>query len=278
MGNLTDKEYQYICNLIYQNSRISLGEHKRELVTARLGKRLRATQKSSYAEYLDFLQTDSSGEELTHLVDAISTNHTYFFREIKHFEFMNETVLPWISSVLKKEGKRPARVWSAASSSGEEPYSVSITLNEHIKKDPAFDWELEATDISTRVLKKAMQGIYPMDRIRDVRRDLLTSYFQKGTGDWDGYYRVKEEIRNKVKFTHLNLLSTNYPFNKLFDVVFCRNVMIYFDRPTQEQLVGQIFKHLRPGGYLMIGHSESLTGVNHPFQNLKPAIYRKPIN
>ena len=275
MTPLTDKEYSFIKNLIYDKSRIDLGDNKRELVSSRLGKRLRATQKNSYQEYLKFLQTDNSGTELTHLIDAISTNHTYFFREYKHFEFLDSTVLPWHSTQVKKSGKRPFKVWSCASSSGEEPYSLAVHLEEYAQKDKDFSWTIDATDISTNVLDKARKGIYAEERLKEVRKDQLANFFQKGTGKWDGHYRVKDPLRSQVNFHHLNLLQTKYPFQKPFDVIFVRNVMIYFDRETQEQLVNQLHNILRPGGYLMIGHSESLTNIRHPFQTMKPAIYRK---
>jgi chemotaxis protein methyltransferase CheR len=271
--SLSDQDYERIRRLVYEHSRIDLGENKKELVTARLAKRLRATGIADYAAYCRHVEGRAGVEELTHLIDAISTNHTFFFREIKHFDFMRETVLP---SALKTEPRRQFRMWSAASSSGEEPYSVAIQLDDYFSRQPGWSWKVEATDISTKILAKARDGIYPTDRLREVPPEWMRTYFQKGINEWEGHYRVKTELSSRVRFTHLNLLSTSYPFQDLFHVIWCRNVMIYFDRTTQEQLVNQLAAKLMPGGWLFIGHSESLTGIRHPLKAVKPAIYQKP--
>lgn len=275
MQALTEKEYQFICDLIYKNSKIALGPNKKELVSARLSKRLRAYQITNYSDYCTLLKSPEGGEELVHLVDAISTNHTYFFREIKHFEFLNERMLPEWSRKAKDNNRKTIRIWSCASSSGEEPYSIGITLEEYVRSHPGLDWSLETSDISTRVLGKARDGIYAADRLREVKPEFMSRYFQKGTGTWEGYFRVKEAVRSKVRFHHLNLLQPMYPFQTMFDTIFCRNVMIYFDRATQEELIDKLYQLLEPGGYLMIGHSESLTGIKHSFVPVQPAVYLK---
>ncbi|HEY8965435.1 MAG TPA: protein-glutamate O-methyltransferase CheR [Candidatus Methylacidiphilales bacterium] len=274
--SLSDQEYERIRKLVYEYSRIDLGPNKRELVTARLGKRLRATKIESFSAYISYLDSRAGEEELTHLIDAISTNHTFFFREIKHFEFMENTVLPWAAAEASKTGKKQFRVWSAASSSGEEPYSIAIQLTDHFKRNPGWSWKIEATDISTKILAQAREGVYAEERLRDVRPDWMKTYFQRGIDEWTGYYRVREEVRQAVNFTHLNLLQPKYPFTEPFQLIWCRNVMIYFDRPTQEQLVAKLSEMLVPGGYLFIGHSESLTGIKHGLKALRPAIYQKP--
>ncbi len=270
--NLTEQDYEYIRKLVYQESRIDLGENKRELVTARLGKRLRATGITDFPTYRKLLESKGGDGEMTHLIDAISTNHTFFFREIKHFEFMRQVVLP----AAVKGTPETFRIWSAASSSGEEPYSIAIDLDDFFRRHPAWKWQIEATDISTRILERARAGIYAAERLRDVRPDWMPLYFQKGVGEYEGQFRLKAEVRRRVEFTHLNLLQPKYPFQDRFHMIWCRNVMIYFDRPTQEQLIAQLSERLLPGGYLFIGHSESLTGINHPLKALKPAIYQKP--
>jgi chemotaxis protein methyltransferase CheR len=270
---ISESDYQYICKVVYEYSRINLGNDKRELVMSRLGKRLRAHNLESYSAYCRLLRSAQGADEITHLVDVISTNHTHFFREIKHFDFMREVALPDLHS--RGDAKKKFKLWSAASSSGEEPYSLAILLAEFFLKHPDWEWTIDATDISTRILEKAQQGIYSIDRLSEIRPDMIKRYFQKGTDQWEGYYRVKEELRNRVHFSHINLLQPHYHFAEKFHVVFCRNVMIYFDRPTQEQLVNQIFEHMHPHGYLMIGHSESLTNIKHHFKFIKPAIYQK---
>ncbi len=274
--HLSDQEYERIRKLVYEYSRIDLGPNKRELVTARLGKRLRATKIESFAAYIAFLDSRAGSEELTHLIDAISTNHTFFFREIKHFEFMEQTVLPWAMTEGNRTGKKQLRVWSAASSSGEEPYSIAIHLADFFRRNPGWTYKIDATDISTKILAQAREAIYPEDRLREVRPEWMKTYFQRGIDEWAGYYRVREDVRKTVHFTHLNLLQPKYPFTEPFQLVWCRNVMIYFDRPTQEQLVAKLSEMLVPGGYLFIGHSESLTGIQHGLKAIRPAIYQKP--
>lgn len=272
---IDDKAYKYICDLVYEYSRINLGDNKKELVAARLGKRLRAYNFQTYEEYCHFLGTAEGKDELVHLVDAISTNHTQFFREIKHFEFLRTIALPTWCGRLEKD-KHQLNVWSAASSSGEEPYSLAIELSEFFSLKSGWSWQIEATDISTKILDRARSGVYPTDRITAIPQDALRRYFQKGTKQWEGYFRVKQELRDRVHFTNLNLLQPSYPFTTPFHIIFCRNVMIYFDKPTQEELIAKLFQLILPGGYLMIGHSESLTGIRHDFKTLKPAVYQRP--
>jgi len=272
---IDDKAYQYICNLVYEYSRISLGDNKKELVAARLGKRLRAYNFQNYEEYCNLLSSPEGKEELVHLVDAISTNHTQFFREIKHFEFLRTIALPTWCSRLEKDNHN-MNIWSAASSSGEEPYSLAIELSEFFSLKNGWSWQIEATDISTKILERALTGVYAADRVHEISPDVLRRYFQKGTKQWEGYFRVKQELRERIRFTNLNLLQASYPFTTPFHIIFCRNVMIYFDKPTQEELIDKLFHLTLPGGYLMIGHSESLTGIRHSFKPLRPAIYQRP--
>lgn len=271
---LAEEDYQFICQLVYDHSRIHLGKDKRVLVTARLNKRLRFHRLPNYREYCQFLRSAAGAEELTTLIDSISTNHTHFFREIKHFDFLRDKFLPDWPARTSGRGE-PLRVWSAASSTGEEPYTIAIHLAENLAPAEAGAWSIEATDISTRVLEIARTGVYELDRLQGVTPELLRRYFQKGIGEWEGHFRVKESLRRRVNFHHLNLLENKYPFTEPFQIIFCRNVMIYFDRPTQETLVSYLSARLVPGGYLLVGHSESLSGVKHSLKMVQPAIYRK---
>ena len=189
---------------------------------------------------------------------------------------MRDTILPTVVKAGERGRAQSFRVWSAASSSGEEPYSIAIQLHDFFSRQPGWDWKIDATDISTRILEKARAAIYPEDRLKEVPSEWMRPCFQKGTGEWEGHYRVRTAVREKVEFHHLNLLQPTYPFNQLFNVIWCRNVMIYFDRETQEQLVNKLAERLVPGGWLLIGHSESLTGLKHPLKAIKPAIYQKP--
>ncbi|MDD2706889.1 MAG: protein-glutamate O-methyltransferase CheR [Verrucomicrobiae bacterium] len=277
MSAIGEQQYRFICDLVYQHSRINLGPDKKELVAARVAKRLRQLHIDSYEQYCHYLKGPEGEEELINLVNVISTNFTNFFREIKHFEFLTETILPQMCSPNSQAREKAFRVWSAASSSGEEPYTISIVLHHFFLSRSNWRWQVDASDISTRMLDKARQGVYEAERINTVPNpEWVPRYFQRGTGNWTGYVRVKNELRNQVQFHHLNLLQPQYPFAYMFQVIFCRNVMIYFDRPTQEQLINKLTNQLVPGGYLLVGHSESLTGVKHHLHPVKPSIYIKP--
>lgn len=274
-SELGDENYEFLCGLVYEESRIHLGPDKRALVASRLAKRLRELHLGSFDAYCTLLRSREGLEERRHLVDRISTNHTQFFREMKHFDFIRDRVLPaWNDG--KGQASGVMRVWSAACSSGEEPYSLAIFLAEHLGPASSGRWQVEASDISTRVLEKAAAGVYPSDRVTGMRFDWLQRHFQKGVGDWSGHFRVKDSLRERVRFHHLNLLEPNYPFQKPFPLILCRNVMIYFDRATQESLVGFLSRWLEPGGYLMVGHSESLSGIRHGLRLVQPAVYEKP--
>lgn len=271
----TEAEYEIIRQLVYDRSRINLGTDKRELVAARLGKRLRALQLSSYRDYCNYLRSPNGNAELQNLVDVISTNHTYFFREPQHFEFIEHHVIPDYLQNHQRKGNGRLRIWSSACSSGEEPYSIAICLETQRTSHPRLDWELDASDISTQILASARKGVYTEERLSGVPLDTKRRFFQKGVGPYAGYYRMKAEVRDKISWHQMNLFDPSWPFTEPFHVIFCRNVMIYFDRPSQEELVARMSRLLVPGGYLMIGHSESLSGVRHSLKSLAPAIYRR---
>jgi chemotaxis protein methyltransferase CheR len=271
---LADADFDFLCRLIYERSRIHLGPDKRVLVASRLAKRLRHHGLDNYGDYCKLLRSPRGEEELTFLIDRISTNHTHFFRELKHFDFLRDTVIPkWQAETRRRD---PFRIWSAASSTGEEAYSIAIELAQHFAPAESGRWQIEGTDISTRVLEAAQRGVYEADKLGGVTPELLRRHFQRGVNQWAGHMRVKDELRKRVNFQHLNLLEGNYPFAQPFDLIFCRNVMIYFDRPTQETLVRQLAGKLIPGGHLLVGHSESLSGVKHDLKLVRPAIYLKP--
>lgn len=274
---MRDSDYDFIRSLVYSHSRINLGPDKKELVSARLGKRLRATNITSISDYCRFLQEKESGDELAHLIDAISTNHTYFFRENEHFDFLTSTGIPDLLKRRLAERWPRCNVWSAACSSGEEPYSIAITMHQLLGAAGPWPWRIEATDISHRILQRARIGIYREDSIKKVAPGVLRTHFQKGFGPQDGNYRVKPHLLENVTFRQLNLLDNGLPFTEPFHIIFCRNVMIYFDRATQTELVNKLSRSLVPGGYLFVGHSESLSGIKHPLAMLKPAIYQKPL-
>jgi chemotaxis protein methyltransferase CheR len=271
-------DYQFIRDIVYRHSRINLGEDKQELVSARLGKRLRATGKASIGEYCDLLRSPSGSDELGNLIDVISTNHTYFFREEGHFAALRDIILPDLVRRRTTESWAALRLWSAACSSGEEPYSVAIALDEYFNAHPpSWPRQIEATDISSRILAKAEAGIYPAETVSRLSAAMSKTYFQTGYGEQTGLFRIKPAIRDIVRFRRLNLLEGQPPFTEPFQIILCRNVMIYFDRPTQEELVNRLKARLVPGGYLLVGHSESLTGINHGLKLIRPATYQKPL-
>jgi chemotaxis protein methyltransferase CheR len=270
---ISTEAYEFISRLVYQHSRIRLGRDKQTLVVSRLGKRLRQLGLSSFEEYCELLKSPQGGAERSQLLDLISTNHTQFFREWGHFEFLLSTMLPEWSRSSAAAGE-PLRVWSAACSSGEEPYSIAIALAEYFQAKPDQGWRVDASDISTRMLRRASEGIYRLETAKMPKPEWLRRYFLKGTGKHEGYCQVKEELRRRVSFHHLNLFQPNYPVPANQSVIFCRNVMIYFDRDTCQQLVERLAAHLAPGGYFIVGHSESLVGVRHALKAIQPAIYR----
>jgi chemotaxis protein methyltransferase CheR len=261
---------QYIAGLVYDRCRIRLHDGKDALIKARLGKRMRKHGFAGIAEYCDFLRTRGDEEEFTRVIDALTTNFTNFLREEEHFEFLVRQALP---AVLPK-GRKQFHIWSAASSSGEEPYSIGLYLSEHYPPASGWDWRIAASDISTKVLEQARSAIYPVEHLDAIPRDWLRKYFQKGVGRWSGFCRVKPAIAGRVSFQQINLIES-YSHPQPFEVIFCRNVLIYFDRPTQEQLAGRLCQFLAPNGYLLIGHSESLNGMKLPLRCLRPSIYQR---
>ena len=269
----TDADFIKFSRLVYDQSGISLSESKKELVKARLGKRIRKGKFQSFRAYYNHVINDQSGEEMILLLDSISTNFTHFFRENHHFEYLKNQLLPQIKN---RTGRNPKniRIWSAGCSSGEEPYSIAITLLESLA--PVSDWNLKilATDISTKVLTNAQSGIYLKEKIEALPPDLIKKYFLQGENQWQNYVKVKSRLKSVVQFQRLNLMDS-FSFNDPFDCIFCRNVMIYFDKKTRENLVNRLYEHLGKEGVLFIGHSESLTGIEHPFLYVKSAIYKK---
>ena len=271
---ISDTQYFQLAKLVYKLCGINLGQGKRELLKARLMKRLRATGAKDVNQYMDLLQNDPSGRELISFLDCITTNKTDFFREPQHFDFLADTLLPELSRLCR--GSEPLRIWSAACSTGEEPYTLAIVLMQNRTTWSSRGVSILASDLSTQVLSKGQRGVYATDRIGPIPQNLLKQYFQKGVNQWAGHVRVRPELRKLVTFKRINLMD-NFQFDPPFHVVFCRNVMIYFDKETREALVNRFHRTLVPGGYLFVGHSESLTGINHPFRFVQPAIYRKEV-
>jgi chemotaxis protein methyltransferase CheR len=269
---LTDREYQLISGLVYKNFGINLGEKKRSLVSARLRRELLSGGFESFGEYYDHVVRDASGRALLTLVDQISTNHTYFFREKEHFDFLMSDVLPGITG-KQKNGMKKVRIWSAGCSSGEEPYTLAIILKEYLDVNLLnLDTGILATDISVSVLETAAEGIYPTDKISQVPPLYRQRYFSPLK---DGNWAVKQCLKDMVLFRRLNLMSREFQFKGLFQVIFCRNVMIYFDKATQQGLIEKFYRYTEPGGYLLIGHSETINRGTGLYKYIKPSVYQK---
>jgi chemotaxis protein methyltransferase CheR len=274
-AKLSAGAYRTLADLVYQHSRIHLGSDKQPMLANRLRKRLRALGLTTYDEYCSVLHSAKGPDEIEQLVDLISTNHTRFFREPEHFTFLTGRILPDLVSRLATEGK-PLRVWCAAASSGEEPYTLAIVLSEYFREHPAVEWQLEASDISHRMLEHAEQGIYPLDTRHGLAPELLQRHFQRGVNVRTGKCRIKAELRRRVRFQRINLFQPEYPVPPEQHLLFCRNVMIYFDPSSRATLVHRLTRQLAPGGFLFIGHSESLMGIRHELEPVRQSVFRKP--
>lgn len=263
---LKDSEFNQFQKWLHQATGINLSPAKKALVAGRLSKRLKHLQINSYGEYFHYIKNNSATCELQTAIDLLTTNETYFFREPKHFDFLRTQVLPH-----HIPGKT-FRVWSAASSSGEEAYTIAITLAETFSSTTA--WEIFGSDISTQMLAIAQAGHYPISRAQKIPKELLVKYCLKGTGRQEGTFLIDKNLRNRVKFCQLNL-NESLPDIGLFDVIFLRNVMIYFDQDTKRKVVERMIPQLKPGGYLIISHSESLNGITDRLRIVSPSIYCK---
>lgn len=271
--DLSDRIYYLFTKLVYDTAGIHLGDAKRELVRSRLLKRLRKLSIGTFEHYYEYVCKDSTGKELAHMIDAISTNKTDFFRENQHFQFLAETVLPALADKIKCSQNGRIRIWSAGCSSGEEPYTLAMLLRDELDAYALRDAKILATDISTQMLSTAVAGVYEESKIAPVPARLRSLFLKKESTLSGVQYRMGPEIRKMITFRRLNLMDAKFPFSGKFDIIFCRNVMIYFDKPTQEELVNKYFNCLHKGGYLFIGHSESLNSLKTPFRFVKPTIY-----
>ena len=274
--DIDDKEFSLFQRLIYNESGINLTPSKKELLKSRLMKRLREKSLVSFKEYYQYVtKGDATGEELIRMLDCVSTNLTEFFRESAHFDFLSEKVLPFLSEMKKKTRNNKIRIWCAGCSTGEEPYSISMVLAKHIERLAEWDIKILATDLSTRVLRKATLGVYTKDQLRGLPIHMQNAYFKNGEDNPKNQYQVKDYLKELIAFRRLNLTDETFPFKGQFDFIFCRNVMIYFDKQTQAELVAKFYKYLAHYGYLFIGHSESLAGTDSKFRYVRPTIYQK---
>lgn len=267
---ITDKEFKQLSEFIRHQYGIVLKNEKRALITGRLHSLLADLGMTDFTQYYQYLMNDKSGKSLLVLVDRISTNHTFFMREPDHFYFFRDVILPDLASRVTD---RDLRVWCAAAATGEEPYTLAMLIRDQFKnRIPSWDTRLLATDISDSALKTAKAGIYTKERIDSLPKLWKTIYFKNL--DMESMV-ISDEIKKEIIYRRFNLMDEVFPFKKRFHVIFCRNVMIYFDQATKDRLIEKLYEALEPGGYLFIGHSESIARESTRFKYVKPAVYRK---
>ncbi|MCD4834134.1 MAG: hypothetical protein K8R31_10090 [Bacteroidales bacterium] len=273
-AKMTNNDFNRLSDFIFKQSGIKLPYVKKIMLQSRLQKRLRELKISSYKEYADYVFSDDGQKnEIIHMLDVVSTNKTDFFREPVHFDFLTNEVLP--AYIEKNSVNRNLKVWSAGCSSGEEPYTIAITLNEFKKKNIDFDFSITGTDISLQILQKAVLAVYKEERIANVPLEIKKKYFLRSKDKEKKTVRVVKILRDKVNYQRLNFMDNTYNIADVFDVIFCRNVLIYFNRETQEQVISKLCNKLKVGGCLFIGHSESILGMNLPLEQIKPTIFRR---
>lgn len=271
---LSDNEFNTLSSFIYQEYGIKLPPVKKIMLQSRLHKRLKALGLTSFKEYLEYVfSKKGQEEEVIQMMDVVSTNKTDFFREPSHFEFMQQVLLPEISNNFSIT--KPIKIWSAACSSGEEPYTIAMVMEEYKLQNKNVDYRILGTDISTKVLQIAYNAVYPMQRVDMIPIQMKKKYFLKSKDDTQQKVRLIPAIRNKVSFNRLNFMDPVFQVKEMYDIIFCRNVLIYFDKETQEKVINKLCAKLVPGGIFFLGHSESLTGINAPLKQIKPTIFTR---
>jgi chemotaxis protein methyltransferase CheR len=275
--SITEKEFGLFREMIYSEAGISLGSSKQQLVESRLSKRLRACNVSSFLQYYKYLnEDDRDGEERLKMINALTTNKTDFFREQHHFDYLKSTVFPMLEQKARETGERKIRIWSAACSTGEEPYTLAMTVLDHFGPTSFHGWDIRilASDVDTDVLKHAQKGVYAADRVSDLPRDILKRHFLKTSKDPEAPVQIRHELQELVTFRRINFIEPQWPINTCFDIIFCRNVMIYFNEVTQDRLLTRFADQLAPRGHLFIGHSESILRLDQFYTSLGTTIYR----
>jgi len=270
-AKLSDAEFEKLSNFIYKGYGIKMPPVKKIMLQSRLQKRLKALKIYSFKDYVNYVFSKEGEEEIIHMMDVVSTNKTDFFREPAHFDFLKQTVLPGCI----QNNIRNLKVWSAGCSSGQEVYTLAIVISEFLEKNPSFDFHILGTDISTQVLKKAYNAVYPEQDVAMIPLETKRKYMLKSKDPKKKLIRIIPALRRKTSYKRLNFMDENYPINEKYDIIFCRNVLIYFDRDTQEKVINRLCRHLKPNGYFFLGHSESITNIEVPLQQVKPTIFRR---
>lgn len=268
-------DFNRISNFIYNECGIKLPEAKKVMLQSRLQKRLRELKYTNFSDYCEYVfsKEGQNSNEIIYMIDVVSTNKTDFFREPVHFEYLTNYALP--EFYRENRVRRPLKLWSAACSSGEEPYTLAIVLSEFAEKHTGFDYSIFGTDISTQILQKAVSAIYKEERISMIPMSLKKKYFLKSKNTAEKLVKVDDSLRKKVTFERLNFMDAYYNVKETFDIIFCRNALIYFNRETQENVINKLCMKLKPGGYFFLGHSESIIGMNVPLHQIKPTVFQK---
>lgn len=254
---------------------IKMPANKKTMLQSRLIKRMRVLGFTKFDDYCDYVFSPlGQADELHHMIDMVTTNKTDFFREPAHFDYLEKNALPELHRRCN-DLKRTIRVWSCASSTGEEPYSIAMAVDEFIRRHSGIDYRIIGSDISMRVLKKAVMGIYDQSRVQPIPMAMRKQYLLRGRGNRQNEVRIVPELRSHVEFRKINLMDSAYPIEHQMDIIFCRNVIIYFDRSTQKKVLCKLCEHLAPGGYLFMGHAETLTGMDLPLKQVKTAVYQR---
>ena len=273
---LSDKEAENFISLIHTHSGIKLDQSKKALISSRLLKRLRILGIDSLKNYFDYLQTpEGQNQELGEMIDEITTNKTSFFREKHHFDYLEQTYLPEILGRHSFPWQLELTIWSAGCSTGEEPFTIAMVMTEFIEKAKGGNFSIVGTDISTQALLKAWQAVYDSQLIGPIPLAYQEKYLMRGKGKQQGNYRVIPELREHITFQYLNFIEPYWDIPQHIDIIFCRNVMIYFDRPTRQKIIRKFYEHLVPAGLLFIGHSETLNDLDHSFVPVMPTVYRR---
>lgn len=273
LARLSDRDFARLSRFIYEQCGIRMPEAKKTMLEGRLQKRLRFLGLRSFADYIEYLFNPAEhNQELVQMIDLVTTNKTDFFREPDHFDYLQKQVLPaW----WDQYGTRQLMVWSAGCSTGQEPYTLAMVLHEFAASRPGFDFQILATDISTRVLEQARKAVYPEELLAPVPQVLKTKYLLRSKDRQSGLVRIVPQLRAKVRFRRLNFLDSDFGLREPLDIIFCRNVIIYFDRATQVRLLQRFYGHMRAGAHIFMGHSETLSGLDVPLVSVASTVYRK---
>ncbi|MBA7701007.1 Chemotaxis protein methyltransferase [subsurface metagenome] len=273
---MSEKDFDRLSRFIHTRYGIKMPPAKRIMLESRLQKRLRKLEFSSFHDYIEYVLSQEGKEhELIQMIDLVTTNKTDFFREPAHFDFLVETALPELINLYQAGIRSVFKVWSAGCSTGEEPYTLAIVLSEFAETRPHFHFSILATDISSRVLEYGKEGIYEAEKVEPIPKNLKKKYLLRGKDKNKNLVRIKPELRKPIRFYCLNLMDSRYTMLETMDIVFFRNVIIYFDRSTQEMLINRVCRYLKPGGFIFMGHSETLFSMNVPLDQAAPTIYRR---